>query len=265
MTHHEAESAAPASVIDHENAFEQVRLQLAGLDAAINELRAEADRLRDSAASRDTFVALELAAAKARSTERGTAGTDTPTIDGLQAAEPEPAGGGHAETPDAVEAHTHPPSDARDLDTEEPAFGHFAEPATTGDATLQDENGDDAELELAAAPAFEDELSTDPSLGPVSDGRVERPEPVEPIASMVLGGDEAVPPAPVAVEPAGALGDVLAVRSERSDAEFTAMRAADSGPMPAGWDQPGADDAAFDRFFSDAVEPEPAQRWLLDD
>lgn len=43
-----------------------------------------------------------------------------------------------------------------------------------------------------------------------------------------------------------------------------AISSSESTRVPADWDA-GSDDAeAFDTFFSDDVEPEPAQRWLLD-
>lgn len=35
--------------------------------------------------------------------------------------------------------------------------------------------------------------------------------------------------------------------------------------MPADWNTAGEDDAAIEKFFSAEVEPEPAQRWLLND
>ncbi len=35
--------------------------------------------------------------------------------------------------------------------------------------------------------------------------------------------------------------------------------------MPADWNTAGDDDAAIEKFFSAEVEPEPAQRWLLND
>lgn len=44
-----------------------------------------------------------------------------------------------------------------------------------------------------------------------------------------------------------------------------AIAATESTEVPANWNGPSEDDAAFDKFFSPEVEPEPAQRWLLNE
>ena len=43
-----------------------------------------------------------------------------------------------------------------------------------------------------------------------------------------------------------------------------AIASTESTEVPPDWDS-AADEAAFDKFFSSDVEPEPAQRWLLNE
>lgn len=67
--------------------------------------------------------------------------------------------------------------------------------------------------------------------------------------------------------PAEPTVDELAARAaeKRSNDGLEAIATSESTEIPKDWDGPADDDDAFDKFFSADVEPEPAQRWLLNE
>ncbi len=53
--------------------------------------------------------------------------------------------------------------------------------------------------------------------------------------------------------------------ASREDDGLDAIAETESTAVPQDWDEADVDDDAFDKFFSSEVEPEPAQRWLLNE
>jgi hypothetical protein len=108
---------------------------------------------------------------------------------------------------------------------------------------------DPVDAPAAPAPPIDDE----PAFGFLStelDAPEEAPAPPE----QAVEAARAVPPAEPGVAPEAAASDGLDAIAESGSTD-----------VPANWDGPNADDDAFDKFFSADVEPEPAQRWLLNE
>ncbi len=65
-------------------------------------------------------------------------------------------------------------------------------------------------------------------------------------------------------DPSAKATDVPAATRGTTDG-LDAIATTESTEVPENWNGPREDDAAFDKFFSPEVEPEPAQRWLLNE
>lgn len=279
--------------IDVEAAVTEMRARIAGLGDSIGALRAEADRLNDSAAARMVVAVLE------RPTVEPSVAVDK-DLDNLAA------------LTDSVEAMgRHAAAPAEDFDPRP------FDPAETGDGPIvagahgverQPPQLDD----LAAAPAFEptDDADERPEHLPAFEVR-ERADtfgaPSESLAPQISPdhpsvGDRQTAPGPDASSADDAGATVLEftprsltdpaeapafglpaepepaapttptdtappaerpARPKRSDG-LDAIASSESTEVPPDWDA-SDDEDAFDKFFSSDVEPEPAQRWLLNE
>ncbi len=205
-------------------------------------------------------------------------------------AAPEPVGGPAVE-PDAVEPGALAPAEAV---PDQPSATDPAPAAPAGAfdalaAPPSEEPDADAKLppvDLDIRPAWR----VEPPEAAPTEAQAPAPEPVtdagrdaEP-AFGFLPGDAGGPPTDEessAGEPQSSAG----AAASQADENEAAAQAAEDGPaadagadgldaiassestdVPPDWDRTDADDdAAFDKFFHADVEPEPAQRWLLND
>ena len=91
------------------------------------------------------------------------------------------------------------------------------------------------------------------------------PEPAEAAPAAPASAAEPDPTPQADAAPAfGALPDPPPAATPPADG-LDAIADSESTDVPVDWENPGSDDAAFDKFFSSDVEPEPAQRWLLNE
>lgn len=141
-----------------------------------------------------------------------------------------------------------PVDQAPDLD-DEPAFGapvegsepgatEIPEPAVADAAPTVFPGVDpsDAPEESAAVPAADEATVLE---FPQRDEEPEQPEPVRGVPTIVSASS--------------------------AEDGLDAIEETESTDMPDDWNNGGVDDDAFAKFFSNDVEPEPAQRWLLND
>lgn len=273
----DAQGADPNPTLDIAGSFATIRSGLAELDVAIDELRAEADRLLASACARQTFVGFAATAgsepafpepddivgptlvevAPSESPAPEIDAVDAPDVpvgnDAADSAAPEAPGGGavaDSPVPNGAGQRRHPTAAA------EPAFGPFGLPQTAAEAIAAaaptagtgvepDVGGIDRGPQAVAATDVEGTVSAadhpqhgSARLRPIDgEGDDQRTFDAEPEA--VLGG-------------------------ERETDPFESAASAATAAMAHEWTGPSEDDAAFERFFSDTIEPEPAQRWLLE-
>lgn len=176
-------------------------------------------------------------------------------------------GGGHLPAIDAGELAPNLTSGRDDTTLAPEAIdddGHVADIIEFTPRHAPDENESDAPAFGALVPDF-DQSTPPPPVLPDGD-EVEN-------AGASTGEVRPVEPLPADVEQAfgggadGGAGDGDAPAPEnarpRSDG-LDAIAFSESTDVPADWDD-AADEDAFDKFFSSDVEPEPAQRWLLNE
>lgn len=246
--------------IDLAAAVAGVRASMAELDLAIAALRSEAIRLRSDADSAMAIAVLDR---------------PSPTTDDELAAAVAALVKEHAPLLDAE-------SDDEDENEDEPASGTVAiitgvtEPATLIDLDV-DDTADIANADDIDEPADSD--ADDPSRRSGEVAGTGATAPAAPGGWPVAAPTESAALAPLEAEtPSGGGSDVerpvtAEARTPATEAEagvvhddgLDAIETSDRTDMPEGWDDASNEDAAFDKFFSSDVEPEPAQRWLLND
>ncbi|MEM7285059.1 MAG: hypothetical protein AAF480_01800 [Actinomycetota bacterium] len=284
--------------IDVDAAVAEMRRRIAGLGDAIVELEQEAARLNDSAAARMVVAVLDPPAVEP------SAAVDE-DLDNLAAlSESVEAMGRHAAAPpeefdprpfDAGETGEGPiVAGEHGVERTPGAFDSLAaapafEPAASEAADERPEDLPAFDVPQRAdtfgAPAESLAPNVSPDHPAVGDhGGAVAPEPdhdQEGPGATVLEftprslNDPAdapafgAPPAPPAPDPAdepafGAVDESAPAPKRRAPDGLDAIASSESTDVPPDWDN-AADEAAFDKFFSSDVEPEPAQRWLLNE
>ena len=280
--------------IDVEAAVTAMRGRIAGLGDSIASLELEANRLKESAAARMVVAVLEPppvepSVAVEQDLDNLAALTDSVEAMGRHAASPaedfDPRPFDPAETKDGpIVAGAHGVErDPGQFDT------LAAAPAFEPDSVVDGQRPEDL-------PAFEVRDRAD-TFGAPAESLSPRVSPDHPSvgASAPPDDDAAGEDAPGATvleftprslnEPAdtpafGAIAETEAAVEPEADAEpaedapepaprqspdgLDAIASTESTEVPPDWDS-AADEAAFDKFFSSDVEPEPAQRWLLNE
>lgn len=286
--------------IDVEAAVAAMRGRIAGLGESIVALQQEADRLNESAAARMVVAVLEPPSVEPsiavdKDLDNLAALTDSVEAMGRHAASPadefdprpfdptETGGGpivagahGVEREPGAFDAlpaaPAFEPEAPREGERPEdlPAFevrdraDTFAAPADSlsprvspdhpsvgASAEIAGDDGDDADdgagaTVLEFTPRSLNDPSEVPAFGALADPGA--PSEATPEGDAAAETAEA-PPAP---------------ERRRSPDGLDAIASTESTDVPPDWDS-ATDEAAFDKFFSSDVEPEPAQRWLLNE
>lgn len=283
--------------IDVEAAVAGMRRQIAGLGESIAALELESDRLKQSAAARMVVAVLERppvepSIAVDQDLDNLAALTDSVEAMGRHAAAPaedfDPRPFDPTETGDGpIVAGAHGverDAGAFDALAAAPAF----EPDAVGDGERPEdlpafEVRDRADTFAAPADALSPRISPDhPSVGAPSpsddDVRAadETPgatvleftprslnDPSDAPAFGAIADPDDEGPAPAQPE-AESTDEQPEAAQRRSPDGLDAIASTESTDVPPDWDS-AADEAAFDKFFSNDVEPEPAQRWLLNE
>lgn len=289
--------------IDVEAAVTAMRGRIAGLGESIVSLQQEADRLHDSAAARMVVAVLEPpsvepSVAVDKDLDNLAALTDSVEAMGRHAAGPaeefDPRPFDPTETGDGPIV-----AGAHGVEREPGAFDALpAAPAFEPEALTEGERPEDlpafevrdrADTFAAPADSLSPRISPDhPSVGASADAADEdvdesadaddgvgatvlefTPRSLNDPSEVPAFGALAESAAPSEATPEGdAADEAVEPRPDpaprRSPDGLDAIASTESTDVPPDWDS-AADEAAFDKFFSSDVEPEPAQRWLLNE
>ena len=281
--------------IDVPAAMAEMRRRIAGLGESIIALDQEADRLKESAAARMVIAVLEPPAVEPSvavdaDLDNLAALSDSVEAMGRHAASPaddfDPRPFDPRETGDGpivagehgverppgafdslAAAPAFEPAEAVERPEDLPAFdvpqradtfgapSESLAPNVSPDHPSVGDRGpsapDDDDGPGATVLEFTPRSLNDPADAPAF-GDVPQPDPPDPEPT---GGSE----------PAfGSTEDEPAPKRGRDADGLDAIAATESTDVPPDWDS-AADEEAFDKFFSSDVEPEPAQRWLLNE
>lgn len=284
MTDEERGMSEPGR-IDLDASTTSIRESMASLGTLIESLRDEADGLLERAAGRTVLSVLDRAAEMPSRAE----------VDDIAAMEDSIAAIGRhaADVPDEFDPRPYDPDDDDEDEADPvleadvlrdvaaaPAFESIAEADAQLPALDVPERATPLEAnEPQTNLAPQEPAPTDDDGGHVADviaftprtptpDRLDAPAAPEPPAddepafgflSTELDAPENRPSPPT--QQAAAAPVPRAATADGLDA----IAASGSTEVPANWNGPSPDDDAFDKFFSADVEPEPAQRWLLNE
>ena len=283
--------------IDIDAAVAAMRGRIAGLGESIVALQQEADRLNESAAARMVVAVLEPPSVEpsiAVDKDLDSLAALTDSVEAMGRHVAEPAEDFDPRPFDPTEGDGPIVAGAHGVERDPAAFDELAAaPAFDPETGAEGERPEDlpafevrdrADTFAAPAESLSPQVSPDhPSMG-ASSTETDGDDADESAGATVLEFTPRSLNDPSEVPAFGALPDIATESDPKpaADAEtdagaetgepqtprgsdgLDAIAATESTDVPPDWDS-AADEAAFDKFFSSDVEPEPAQRWLLNE